>query len=216
MRVQVLEDDRRLPQFRSPCSEYINASGALAASSTTVGGVRFDWEDLVAASWTNSGVRPPERQTSASAVMELRRLSGLNWDQLAVLFGVDRRSVHFWASGKPLSRENEERLYDVLAVVRRIDRGSAAENRALLLAQQPDGARPYDLLAEGKIDTVVAALERQSAPRRMDAARSRFRRGTSSPRRPLPPEILAGALQDGEHISKGEGRLLSATPIKTK
>jgi hypothetical protein len=146
--------------------------------------------------------------------MELRRLSGLNWDQLADIFRVDRRSVHFWASGKPLSRANEERLYDVLAVVRRIDRGSAAENRALLLEQQPDGTRPYDLLAAGRAGEVAAAFESQASPRRFHAAQGSSSRGSSPSRAPLPPEILAGALQDGTHLSKE--RILSATPIKIR
>ena len=51
--------------------------------------------------------RPAQQTTSGTSVMlvehaevaiaELRCLSGLTWDQLARLFNVSRRSLHFWA-----------------------------------------------------------------------------------------------------------------------
>ena len=89
-------------------------------------------------------------ECEAGAVIgELRRLSGLTWDQLARLFGVSRRSVHFWASGKPMAPSNEEHLRRLLAVVRKVDRGSARANRAILLGADEDGISLFDLLAAG-------------------------------------------------------------------
>ena len=73
---------------------------------------------------TTAGAPVPLVAAPAGAVIgELRRLSGLTWDQLARLLGVSRRSVHFWASGKPMAQSNEEHLRRLLAVVRKVDRG---------------------------------------------------------------------------------------------
>ena len=78
-----------------------------------------DWEHvLVPLPQTSAGRMQPEEeevaQSTSSAIMELRRLSGLTWEQIATLFNVARRSLHFWASGKPVNAPNEERLRRVL------------------------------------------------------------------------------------------------------
>lgn len=80
---------------------------------------------------------------------ELRRTSGLTWDQLARTFGVSRRAVHLWASGRPMSSLNEERLQRVLAFVRQRDRGSAAANRATLTSVLPNGRLTLEAIASG-------------------------------------------------------------------
>ena len=48
---------------------------------------------------TNAGCGPFEGVSPGAAIAELRRVSGLTWDQLARLVGVSRRTLHFWASG---------------------------------------------------------------------------------------------------------------------
>src|SRR5205823_135962 len=115
---------------------------------------------------TNSGVRGQEPLSSGSAIMELRRLSGLTWDQLARLFGVTSRSLHFWASGKPLTPANEERLNRLLATIRKLDRGSARENRSLLLTVRRDSIIPFDLLLAGQYEQVLALLGSKQTPGR--------------------------------------------------
>jgi len=45
--------------------------------------------------------------------------------------GVSRRSLHLWASGKAMASTNEEKLARVLAVVRQLDRGTAARESQL-------------------------------------------------------------------------------------
>ena len=63
---------------------------------------------LLARQTTNSGgLSIDVVQAPYKAVMELRRRSGLTWDQLGQIFGVTRRTMHFWASGQPLATENE-------------------------------------------------------------------------------------------------------------
>src|SRR6185503_7037508 len=51
---------------------------------------------------TNSGLTAEQKAPVGPAIMEIRRLSGMTWEQLANLFEVSRRTVHFWASGKAL------------------------------------------------------------------------------------------------------------------
>ena len=63
-----------------------------------------------------------DRRQTRAAVSEFRRLAGLTWEQLARVFGVARRSLHFWASGPPINAGNEEHLRRLLAVLRQADR----------------------------------------------------------------------------------------------
>jgi len=161
---------------------------------------------------TNSGVRAIENSynSSISAIMELRRISGLTWEQLARLFVVSRRSLHFWASGKPLSTLNEEHLQRLLSTLRTIDRGNASENRSLLFSALPDGAIPYDLLVAKQYEEVIDLIG-PGTERPRTAALSNYNHDFRTPRR---PHELVGALQDSAYIRKG--RLLRAIPINTR
>lgn len=124
----------------------------------------------LAADWTSSGSpldSPPTKTALTSvpaseALSELRRLSGLTWEQLSELFDVSRRSLHHWASGKTISPANERKLHQLLATVRYIDRGSAGDNRAALLSAGEGGVIPFDLLQEGEYEQVRGLLERGS------------------------------------------------------
>jgi hypothetical protein len=154
---------------------------------------------------TTAGAPVPLVAASAGAVIgELRRLSGLTWDQLARLLGVSRRSVHFWASGKPMAPSNEEHLRCLLAVVRKVDRGSARVNRAILLGAGEDGISPFDLLVAGGHERVFSLLGsgegyRTSPPKISEDARTL--------RAPQRPEELVGALQDRIHRNEGTARV---------
>lgn len=147
---------------------------------------------------------------AGAAIGELRRLSGLTWEQLARLFNVSRRSLHFWASGKTMTPSNEEHLQRLLAVVRRFDRGSASENRTLLLGVRENGSIPFDLLAAGDYERVVSLLGPGSG--RKVVPPSRLSPEAQAARAPRPPEELVGALQD--RIHPASGHLLAAKPIK--
>lgn len=91
---------------------------------------------------TSSGTSLAEVEPAGVAIAELRRRSGLTWDQLARLFNVSRRALHFWASGKPMTPSNEEHLQRVLSALRKIDRGSASANRSILLRVERTAAWP--------------------------------------------------------------------------
>jgi DNA-binding transcriptional regulator YiaG len=163
---------------------------------------------------TNSGMTFGANpfKSSYTAIMELHRLSGLTWDQLARLFDVSRRSLHFWASGKSLNAANEEHLQQILTVIRNIDRGNAKENRSVLLSELPDGTVPFDMLSAEDYEGVIEKLG-ISFPR-MIRKTATTTRHTTAFNTPPPPHVLVGALQDSIHIQIG--RLISTTPIRRK
>jgi transcriptional regulator with XRE-family HTH domain len=162
---------------------------------------------------TNSGVHVPESQTPSAALLELRRLSGLTWDQLARLFGITRRSLHFWASGKPLTLAHEERLQRLLATVRQLDRGSAHANRTLLLGVHADGCIPFDLLVAGQYERVLALLGPGHAPTRPHPLALAV--DARAARAPYAPEDVAGALPDRVHTEVGQVRAPRVTRGRT-
>jgi len=147
---------------------------------------------------------PEVAEASRSAVHELRRLSGLTWDELAKVFGVTRRSLHFWASGKPLSAQNEERLHRVLATVRQVDRGSAAENRAALRSAAGEAGLVLALLAASRFDEAVQLLGTMS-PRKGPQLTPLSKEAWAA-RRPPSPADTVDALHDRVHRDLGRSR----------
>lgn len=132
-------------------------------------------------------------EDTSNAIAELRRISGLTWEQLGELFGVTRRSVHFWASGQKLNAENANHLFRVLGVIRDSDTGSPETNRAKLL-ESVGGSVPIDLLAASKFDEARAALGvGRRTPSMVDR---RLATESMKEREPLRPEILLAGGQD--------------------
>ena len=147
---------------------------------------------------------PPVRLPQ-QAVNELRKLSGLTWEQLACLFDVSRRSVHFWASGQPLAVAHEEKLNRILDAVQYISLGSASLNRSLLMGLDKDGRSYLELLAAGEYMEVKRLLgvgnahtKPQLAPLAPAAAAARI---------PANPADLVDALQDPIHREVGKSKL---------
>lgn len=162
---------------------------------------------------TNSGLTAEQETPVGPAIMELRRLSGMTWEQLASLFEVSRRTVHFWASGKALNSYNEEKLYRVLSIIRQVDRGTAQENRELLFTAQAGGIVPIELIRAGHYAEVLRLL-----------GEAVFERPTLTPlseaawnaRRPANPGLLVGALQNRIPVSVGRTRMARATRVRNK
>ena len=147
---------------------------------------------------------------AGSAISELRRISGLTWEQLAGMLQVSRRSLHFWATDKQMHPANEQRLQRVLAVLRRIDRGFPAQNRTLLLSPLEDGVMPYDLLRDARYEEVAERLgEGQSSPRLRVPPMSD---DEWARRRPPAPADLLGARQESIHVESG--RVIRTKPIR--
>lgn len=160
---------------------------------------------------TTAGTLASVAAPSGAAIGELRRLSGLTWDQLARLFDVSRRSLHFWASGKSMTSSNEEHLQRLLGVVRKVDRGSASANRAMLLGALEDGNLPFDLLAAGYYERVLSLLGRGEGRRGLLPKSSEDAR---TARLPQSPDALVGALQDRIHRDGGTARAAKSVRVR--
>ncbi|MGE0334720.1 MAG: XRE family transcriptional regulator [Gammaproteobacteria bacterium] len=161
---------------------------------------------------TTTGVSVALVKPAGNAISELRRLSGLTWDQLGRLFNVSRRALHFWVSGGRMSPSNEESLQRLLALVRKIDRGSASANRAILLRVREDGSLPFDLLAAGDYDGAFTLLGPGDARRVLPPTLSPE---TRAARAPLPPEALVDTLQDRIHRDRGPVRAAKSVRIRS-
>lgn len=158
---------------------------------------------------TSAGAPVMPSEPAGRAIGELRRLTGFTWDQLARLFNVNRRSLHFWASGKAMNLSNEEHLLRLLAVVRKMDRGSASTNRATLLNPRGDGSILFDLLAAGDYEGVLSSVGAGQACGPRPAKQSAE---ASAIRVPRAPEELIGALQD--RVQPASGRLLTPKAVR--
>lgn len=167
----------------------------------------FERNFLPALEITTSGLTLPSTnsaETTRIAINQLRKLSGLTWDQLARLFNVSRRSIHFWASGQPLSRFNEEKLNRLLATVQYINRGSASLNRSLLLTPGSDSQLPFDLLVADEYEEVKRIIGYGNAPERPQLAP--LSEDARASRRPPNPADLVDALQEPIHREVGRSK----------
>lgn len=176
-------------------------------SGTTASRVTADQGLLAIAEITTSGITLPATsspEATQKSLSELRRLSGLTWDQLAKLFNVSRRSLHFWASGQPLSRFNEEQLNRLLGTIQYIDRGSASLNRGLLLRPDNNGNPLFDLLVAGKYEEFKQAVGAGyvSQKTQLDS----LSEDVYTARMPQNPADLVDALQDPVHRELGQSR----------
>lgn len=188
-----------------------------------------DWQDLTTSGFScDSFFREPsaeERghrkiekdliQESGSeinrkAVCELRKLTGLTWEDLAKLFNVSRRTLHNWASGKPLNSDNEKQLNLLLNVINYVNRGSVDINRHLLLKPLEDGLRPFDMLVAGDyqgVKKVLGTVELPSKPQLKPLSSEAI-----EARKPFSPEILVDAIQ--EPVSRKIGRSRIAKSVR--
>lgn len=188
----------------------ISVCGSLAAGTSASARMMVPLE-LYAPAQTNSGVMLAQPEASqAAAIQELRRRSGLTWEELAGLFGVSRRSVHFWASGKPMSPLHEEALSGLLHVVRYIDRGAGTATRAALTSMQVDGTSPLELLAEGRWREVMSRLGQGGGV----IARPSINTVAHPLWAPPSPDRLVDAVHDTAHRNAGHSRAGRSVKIK--
>ncbi|MFZ0791077.1 MAG: hypothetical protein WAM94_15805 [Chromatiaceae bacterium] len=153
--------------------------------------------------WEQHAENPDDAEITRQAISELRRISGLTWEQLGELFEVSRRSVHFWASGKPLNAGNEQRLMQVLAVVRAADRVDARSTRAALF-EVNEGTTAFALLTAQRFEEARATLGVGTA--RPRPALAELSAAAKAARKPLPPEDLVDAQHDRVHRDLGRAR----------
>jgi DNA-binding transcriptional regulator YiaG len=140
--------------------------------------------------WTNSGavretgsrtrpdlvsvVTADEFASTGDAIQFVRERSGLTWEQLSKVFGVSRRAVHLWSSGKPMNAKHEELLFSLANLVRDLPGASPQERRSLLLRPSPEGPSIYDQLRMDQAsapvlrDSSFSFVRRESEERRRD------------------------------------------------
>lgn len=162
---------------------------------------------------TSGGCASSDGDASTSAAIgELRRRSGLTWEQLARMFRVTRRSIHLWASGKPMSVTDKVRLGRLLTVIRRIDRGTASETRMALVTDLPEGVTPFDLLLDDAFDEVTERLGPRPAPARPTLSPLDF--SAMAAKTTASPAELVGARHNRVHQQMGRSR--AARSVKAK
>lgn len=190
----------------------IVVSGALSVSGTSSAEPARLWEapyvhesEATASGlgWEQDAETPDDAETTRQAISELRRISGLTWKQLGELFDVSRRSVHFWASGKPLNARNEQRLMQVLDVVRAAGRGDSRSTRAALF-EVKEGTTAFALLTAERFEEARAILDVGAA--RPRPAFAELSAAAKAARKPLPPEDLVDAQHDRVHRDRGRAR----------
>ena len=209
----------RIPSYttRAPAAILLVAGMGGTATAADISAESMDGIVLVAPVATSTSgatfvdaATDSATKSSAAIISELRRISGLTWDQLGTLFDVSRRAVHFWASGKPLNITNERRLRRVLAVVRAADRGHARANKTALLESR-NGTSPFDLLVAQRFHEARNALGPGKGRAR---PLPRLSREARDARRPLPPADLVDATS--ERIHHDTGRARAARTVRNK
>ena len=200
------DDDQAIFEWRDATLEYIlHLDDHFENKFQTVTTPLSGWatfEVLHPVERTTAGppgqIRFAPAESTAEAILEIRRRSGLTWEEMSDLFDVSRRSIHHWASGKSVSARRERALRRALAAIRRLDRGDQAGTRARLLAvDHSTGLSVLDMMREGRFDEITARTEeaRPPAPLRVPLSRE-----AQKARRPPSPPFLLEAEQDRPDI----------------
>jgi len=143
-----------------------------------------------------------ESSETQRLIRELRNRSGLTWSQLATIFNVDRRTLHFWVNGSSLAEHNANRLRHVVDVVRQVDPGDPKRTKRLLTDQRVGGHTVLELLAEEQFGAaLVAASPTQKLPHptRERKRPPRLSAAVRRQRQDFAPEELLGATQSDEY-----------------
>ncbi|MBI3183995.1 MAG: hypothetical protein HYZ28_17810 [Myxococcales bacterium] len=145
--------------------------------------------------------------SAATALDQLRRLTGFTWEQVARLLDVTPRTPYLWTQGKPINRANEERLQRLVALISRFDRGSPDANRAAILGARSDGKVPFDMLVAADFEAAEAALG-------MRPSRAPVPEQTLRDRRPMSPVDRMSLSDEKAHTDSGVVRQARSTRIK--
>jgi DNA-binding transcriptional regulator YiaG len=190
------------PSLVTPETLHIRANSAnQITSSSKLDLFRSDLADSAHA------VESLGESPNTEAIHELRLLTEFTWEQIARLFSVSRRSVHLWASGGLMSRENEEHLHRVLGIVRRSDCGRPVDNRAALLSHHGTSSYcAFDLLSARDYQNASLLLGTSDDISRMHSSRVVPSAAVLNLREPLSPEILVSARQDDGSMAPRRAR----------
>lgn len=98
-----------------------------------------------------------------NALGRIKHASGLTWDQIARLIGVQRRSIHNWLNGSTISADHEERLHALEAVVEVASRGRSPHETRAWMQKRFNGVSIVELLEAGMVAEALAAASGQPA-----------------------------------------------------
>ena len=160
-----------------------------------------------------STVEEDQDIVASKVVSDVRRISGLTWNELGNLFHVSRRSVHFWVSGKPMKQKNYKFLMKLWDFVRTVDRGSARENRKAIF-QTIENKTPFELMSKGKFPEAQKLLG--PGPGRKEMPTPTPENQTMPQRPPIPPDQLVDAMGDRIHFTHGKGRPARTLRVKPR
>jgi DNA-binding XRE family transcriptional regulator len=93
---------------------------------------------------------PPATEPSADVpalLQRMRRVSGLNWGEVATAVGVSRRTIHNWLSGARVAGVHLARLTELEHLINAVAAGSADDTRARLVRTGPHGRSLLDEMA---------------------------------------------------------------------
>lgn len=190
----------------------ISGAGHTNASETSA--IRTIMSERTASRPTGR-IEPIEAGLLGEAILEIRRRSGLTWEELGDLFSVSRRSVHHWANGKAVSAEHDRMIRQVLAVIRVVDRGPASATRAALLHVDGSNRAIFDTLREGLFDDAMA--QASGLPKNIQRMRSRpLSQAADEARRPLSPATLlegTAAPFGPEHTGRRAARVVRVSKV---
>ena len=122
-------------------------------------------------------------------LMDLHRLSGLSLDELNLIFRAKPHTMCSWASGKPMYNSADKHLLSqLLMLIRKVDRGSAAKNLDMLFEEHEnhDSGEPFFLLVHHKFDEFAKLVG--DGPGRPELRHVELSPEAQEARRPTPPE----------------------------
>jgi len=145
------------------------AAGLLATVLVLGGGTGINgcYAD-VSTGWTTSGVAcfdelDHRRRTNelAQQLQDLKDSTGLSWAQIAALFGVTRRAVHFWVRGGNITNEHLARLEHVRSQRQPGVTDNPGSTRTALMLPDATGRSIWSsLLADLSVDPSISAIDR--------------------------------------------------------
>ena len=189
-----------------------NLIGNTSEHDTNTGYCYFSPTEVTAsepfgASGPLTGTELPRSRTTAEVILEIRRRSGLTWEQLGEIFNVSRRSVHHWANGKAPSAQHERHIWQTLAVIRHMDEGSQTAIRHRLLTIDNSGLSIYDLLVSRRFSEALQQAQAAGSTVAGEYPRTALSKHEDRMRRPTSPVILLDADHSRPDLPSSEARL---------